>query len=217
MFPARRRHNERRDGRKARRCIPFLLETLEPRRLLTTYTVNNTQDSGAGSLRAAILAADADPSPGTDQIVFAIPAGVPGDLTAPVAGFDPGTQDWTITLKSPLPPITRAAAIDGYTEGADGGEPFLYPDSTSSAIQTLSILGSPTGGSFTLSTSSPLPAGTTAAIPFTADAGTVQDALAAIIGDGNVTVTGGPLPNDSLSIAFAGAYAGGDSRPEPDQ
>ncbi len=148
------------------------------------------------------------PSPGTDQIVFAIPAGEPADLTVPVPGFDPGTQDWTITLDS-------SAAGDHpfrfdrwrHRGGRWRGEPFLYPDSTSSAIQTLSILGSPTGGSFTLSTSSPLPGGTTAAIPFTADAGTVQDALAAIIGDGNVTVTGGPLPNDSLSIAFSGAYA----------
>ena len=190
--------------------MPVLLEALEPRRLLATYYVENTGDSailGSGSLRAAILAADADNSPGTDQIAFDIPAGEPADLAVPVPGFDPSTQDWTITLASPLPPITRTVSIDGYTEGAGGGEPFLYPSSISSAVQSLSIVGSPTGGSFTLSTSSPLPAGTTAALPFTADAGTVQDALEAIIGAGNVAVTGGPLPAASLSITYQGAYA----------
>ncbi len=211
MFRARRHRNEQKNGRKARRCIPFVLDVLEPRRLLATYSVINTGDSaaiGSGSLRAAIVAANGDGIPGTDQIVFNIPAGEPGDLTVPVPGFDPGTQDWTITLDSPLPAITRPVSIDGYTEGASEGEPFLYPTSISSAVQTLSILGSPTGGSFTLSASAPLaPGGTTAAIPFTADAGTVQDALAAIIGQGNVTVTGGPLPNDSLTITFQGAYA----------
>ena len=215
MFRARRRRNETKNGRKARRCIPFLLEVLEPRRLLATYPVTNTADTGAGSLRAAIVAADNDTgNHGTDQIVFDIPAGEPGDLTVPVPGFDPGTQDWTITLDSPLPAITRPVSIDGYTEGSGEGEPFLYPTSISSAVQTLSILGSPTGGSFTLTSSSPLsPGGTTAAIPFTADAGTVQGALAAIIGDGNVSVTGGPLPNNSLNITFQGAYA---QEPIPD-
>ncbi len=207
MFRARRRHNDQTNGRKARRCIPFLLEALEPRRLLATFFVNNTADTGAGTLRAAIIAANLDHSVGTDQIVFDIPAGVPGDLTVPFPGFNPGTQDWTVALDTPLPPIIRSVSIDGYTEGSGAGEPFLYPSSISSAVQTLSILGSPTGGSFTLSTSSPLANGTTAAIPFTADAGTVQSALAVILGDPNVMVTGGPLPGSSLSIAFQGAYA----------
>ena len=210
MFRARRHRNEQKNGRKARRCIPFRLEALEPRRLLSTYSVINTGDSaaiGSGSLRAAIVAANGDGIPGTDEIVFDIPAGQPGNLTAPVPGFDQGTRDWTITLDSPLPAITRSVVIDGYTAGSGEGEPFLYPTSISSAVQTLSILGSPTGGSFTLSSSAPLASGITMAIPFTADAGTVQDALAAIIGAGNVTVTGGPLPDGSLVITFQGAYA----------
>ena len=208
MFRARRHRMEQKNGRKTRQCIPFVLESLEPRRLLSTYVVRNTNDSGPNTLRQAIINANADAaSGGTDEIVFAIPAGQPGDLTNPIPGFDPGTQDWTISLDSPLPVIARSVSIDGYTEGAGEGEPFLYPTSISSAIQTVSILGSPTGGSFTLSTSSPLPPGTTAAIPFTADASTVQGALAAIIGDGNVSVTGGPLPNNSLNITFQGVYA----------
>ncbi len=82
--------------------------------------------------------------------------------------------------------------------------PTSIPAPTSSAVQTLSILGSPTGGSFTLTTTAPLTAGTTAAIPFTADASTVAAALTNVIGGGNVVVTGGPLPSGSLTLTFQG-------------
>ena len=195
-------------GNRVRR-LPLLCESLEPRRLLSTFVVDNTSDSGAGSLRAAITAANADPSPGTDNIYFNIPASTAPALNVPVPGFDPTTQDWTITLASPLPTIIRPVAIDGYTQAHAGNPiPYLYPDSISSAVQTLSLLGSPTGGTFTLSTAAPLPVGTTAAIPYTADAPAVQSALTAIIGAGNVAVTGGPLPNSSLTITFEGAFAG---------
>jgi titin len=63
-----------------------------------TFTVTNTNDSGPGSLRAAILAADA--TAGADTITFNIPGS--------------GTQ--TITPLSALPPITEAVTIDGYTQ-----------------------------------------------------------------------------------------------------
>ena len=202
MFRARRRRTEcGRVRRRARlRRSELALEALEPRRLLSTYVVDNAADAGPGSLRAAITSVNADPSPGTDDIVFDIPASTAPLLNVPVPGFDPGTQTWTITLNSPLPAITHAVSIDGYSQ-AHYPVPYLYPDSISSAMQTLSILGSPTGGTFTLTTSAPLPVGTTAAIPFTADAGTVQNALEAIVGAGNVAVSGGPLPAGSSAAS----------------
>ena len=43
--------------------------------------------------------------------------------------------------------------------------PFRYPSQVSLAVQSLTVLGSPTGGSFTLSTLLPLPVGTTVQIP----------------------------------------------------
>ena len=97
----------------------------------------------------AIIDANADPSPGTDNIDFDIPASTAPLLNVPVPGFDPGTQDWTITLNSPLPrsPV-RFRSMD--IRRRIPAEPIRYPDSISSAIQTLSILGSPTGGTFTL-------------------------------------------------------------------
>src|SRR5437588_3266461 len=59
-------------GRKASRrpaspCRPFVprLEPLEDRSLPSTFTVTNLNDSGPGSLRAAVLAADAQPGPDT--------------------------------------------------------------------------------------------------------------------------------------------------------
>ena len=205
MFRARRRIRKHTDGRTARRCVPFLLETLEPRRLLTTYTVDNAQDSGAGSLRAAILAADGDPSPGTDEIVFNIPAAETGELSTPFPGFDSGTQDWTITLDSPLPAITRSLSIDGYTQ-ANPGDPamFQYPDSITSAVQIVEVAA--TGGSFTLTTSSPLPAATTQAIPYDATAAQIQAALVAILGADNVDVTGGPADSGGVIVSFEGSY-----------
>jgi hypothetical protein len=62
------------------------------------YVVTNTTDAGAGSLRQAILNANADP--GSHTITFQIPG----------AGLH------TINVNSPLPPITNTVVIDGYSQ-----------------------------------------------------------------------------------------------------
>src|SRR2546425_8502163 len=63
-----------------------------------TFTVTNTADSGAGSLRQAII--DANNNAGADTIAFLIP----------------GVGVQTITPASPLPTITDPVTIDGYTQ-----------------------------------------------------------------------------------------------------
>src|SRR5437763_862463 len=63
-----------------------------------TFTVTNSNDGGAGSLRQAIL--DANNSPGLDSIAFNIS----------------GTNVHTITLATPLPPISDPVVIDGTTQ-----------------------------------------------------------------------------------------------------
>jgi hypothetical protein len=63
-----------------------------------TFTVVNTNDSGAGSLREAIL--DSNGSPGNNTIDFAIP----------------GTGPFTIFLASALPAITNPVFLDGYSQ-----------------------------------------------------------------------------------------------------
>jgi trimeric autotransporter adhesin len=65
-----------------------------------TFTVVNTNDSGAGSLRQAILDANAAITDGRDQIHFAIP----------------GTGPYVISPASGLPPVADPVVIDGYTQ-----------------------------------------------------------------------------------------------------
>jgi hypothetical protein len=67
-----------------------------------TFTVTNTSDSGAGSLRQAILDSNANPPPPnmTNLIQFNIP----------------GSGVHTITLASTLPEIDQPVVIDGYTQ-----------------------------------------------------------------------------------------------------
>ena len=184
------------------------LEALETRQLLSTYYVTNTSDNGnntdpgAGTLRQAIINANNDTSP--DDIVFNIPASTAPLLNVPVSGFDPGTQTWTITLQSPLPPITNTVSIDGYTEANEGvGMPYRYPNAVSSAVQLISEVA--LGGSFTLTTAAPLPVGTTVSIPYNASAATVQAALGAIVGTPNIMVSGGPGPGVFI-VTFQGTF-----------
>ena len=182
-----------------------VLESLENRRLLATFVVNSTADDGSpGTLRWAISAANIDPV--ADQIVFRIPASTSPNLNVPVPGFDPATQTWRIQLNSPLPAITHPVSIDGYTQ-AHAPVPFRYPIAISSASQLISLIGSPTGGSFTLTTSAPLPVGTTAPIPYDASAATIRASLEAIVGVGNISVTGGPAPESSFVVSFINTYA----------
>ena len=69
----------------------------------TTFTVTNTNDSGAGSLRQAIL--DANANAGLDTIAFNVSG----------AGCDGGGV-CTITPASQLPVISSPVFIDGYTQ-----------------------------------------------------------------------------------------------------
>ena len=70
--------------------------------LINVFSVTNTSDSGTGSLRQAILSANATPNSlnGPDEIRFNIPS--------------EGTA--TITPASALPAITEAVILDGYTQ-----------------------------------------------------------------------------------------------------
>lgn len=72
-----------------------------------TFTVTNTGDSGAGSLRQAILNANA--SAGPDQIVFNIP----------------GAGPHTISPASPLPTISDPVTISGSTQPGFSGLPLI--------------------------------------------------------------------------------------------
>lgn len=72
----------------------------------------------------------------------------------------------------------------------------------SEGLQTLSITGTATQGSFTLAVDEQA----ASALPFNATAAQVQTALAALAGAGNVVCSGGPLPGtDIIIIAYTPA------------
>ncbi|HEY3726036.1 MAG TPA: S8 family serine peptidase [Solirubrobacteraceae bacterium] len=103
---------------------------------------------------------------------------------------------------------------------------FVKPDGTTRILwlldltlrQTISIGGSPTGGTFTLFWQGPVagpapsPIPSTAPIPFNATAAAVQTALQAmpggIITATDIAVAGGPLPGTPVTVDFVGRYAG---------
>ena len=80
--------------------------------LAATFTVTNTADSGAGSLRAAITSANT--TAGVDTISFAIP----------------GAGAQTIQVATALPTITERVTIDGWSQGGVGylGTPLVEID-----------------------------------------------------------------------------------------
>ena len=96
------------------------LEALEPRRLLATFLVTTAADGGAGSLRAAILEADADGSAGVDEIDFKIA----------------GSGLRTISPTTVLPTITRPVFLDGESEPGYSGTPLILLDGGSEPAGT---------------------------------------------------------------------------------
>jgi hypothetical protein len=81
---------------------------VEDRTLLATFLVTTTADSGPGSLRQAILDSG-KATGGTNTIDFKIPGH--------------GVQ--AIALASPLPAITKAVLIDGFSQPGYAGTPLI--------------------------------------------------------------------------------------------
>ncbi len=94
------RANNRSVSRINQRSRRFLLETLETRQMLSTLVVTSASDSGAGSLRQAIITSNSNTTATADTIDFQIAGG--------------GVQ--TINLLSALPAITRPVVIDGTSQ-----------------------------------------------------------------------------------------------------
>src|SRR5437868_13871831 len=108
------------------------LEQFEGRFLLSTFTVINTADSGAGSLRQAILDANATPNVGgvPDQINF----NIPGAGVQKITPLAPG-----------LPIITDPVVIDGYTQPG-ASKDTNGPSQADNAVLQIEIDGSDPGG-----------------------------------------------------------------------
>jgi CSLREA domain-containing protein len=96
---------------------------------VTTLTITNTNDSGAGSLRQAII--DSNNTAGVQTIAFNIPGG--------------GVK--TITPISPLPQITDSVVIDGYTQPGSSANTLSVGDN---AVLRIEINGAAAGNSIGL-------------------------------------------------------------------
>jgi len=97
----------------------------------STFTVTNTNDSGPGSLRQAIL--DANANPGTDSITFSIGSGLQ-----------------TIVPTSRLPDITDPVVIDGTTQPGFAGNPIIEVSGTNAPSFPNVGLLTITGGNTTI-------------------------------------------------------------------
>lgn len=113
----------------------------------------------------------------------------------------PRCRAWVETTERPVPLVTSAEAnvtiaanVTTIQEATPG----------TNEVQQLTLYGSPTGGTFTLSFSGQ----TTSAIAFNASAGTVQTALIALsnLAPSDVTCGGGPFPGTPITVTFGGAY-----------
>ena len=84
-----------------------------------TFTVTNTNDSGPGSLRQAMLDANNATSAPPDTILFKIP----------------GTGPFTIAPLTPLPTLTHATIINGYSQPHAQKNSLIYGDNAVIEIQ----------------------------------------------------------------------------------
>jgi hypothetical protein len=100
-----RRRSRARNGKQTT-CVG--VEIFEQRLLLATIPVTTTSDSGAGSLRAAIVEANLPANAGS-TINFAI---------------TPGAAPFVINLATTLPAVTEPTTIDGTTQSGFASTPW---------------------------------------------------------------------------------------------
>ena len=113
----------------ARRVFCPRIECLEERRTPTTFTVTNTNNAGAGSLRAAIASANA--ASGADTIEFNIA----------------GSGIQRIDLLAALPTITDTVTLDATTQSGFTGTPVIVLNGASAgAANGLVVAGAAASG-----------------------------------------------------------------------
>lgn len=127
---------------------------------------------------------------------FALPfvaAGVPGDISID------GENAVTFSLSE--------SETRGGNQWGVGPYNVVRNNATTNEVQSVTVTGTPTGGTFTLS----FQGQQTAPIPYNASAANVQSALEALanLEPADLTVTGGPLPA-AVVVTFKGRYSGSD-------
>jgi hypothetical protein len=115
------------------------------------------------------------------------------------------TAAFTANTHYPNGVLKSGTVLARYESGTYAGLWGPYAGQASEG-QTVTITGTPTGGTFTLT----LNGETTAGIAYNATAAAVEDALEALpsLSGDDVTVTGGPGPGTPYVVTFGGALAG---------
>lgn len=153
-----------------------------------SYTISR----GVASSAPASLAGSYLQAGGTEQALDQVYA-AGGSLQVLAASFSaPGNSTGDLVAIE----LYASTAMTVTTNGAGAAD-----------VQTVSISGTPTGGTFPLVFNGQVAAG----IAYDATAATVQTALRALssIGSAGVTCTGGPLPGTAVVCTFAGTLATG--------
>lgn len=149
----------------------------------------------------------------TDKLQFSV-SSTAGSVS--LSGYDAETGASEIVIDQSYGASSVNAALTLALTAANLQSVFLLSDKgctittngTGTAdVQTITITGTPTGGTFPLYFGGQIAAG----LPYDATASQVQTALQALtsIGSGNITCTGGPLPTTAITCTFAGTLATG--------
>lgn len=154
-------------------------------------SITHTITKGLASSNASPLSGSYYQVGSSEQSVDVLLAAGSADVSQ-AASFGPGG-----TAAGDLLSIAIEATVDM----------TLKTNGTATAdVQTISISGTPTGGSFSLAFD-----GQSTILAYNATAAAVQSALRSLatIGGSNVTCTGGPLPGTPVVCTFAGSKATG--------
>jgi hypothetical protein len=122
-----------------------------------------------------------------------------GNLATVAGSYAAGSTNTPLTMAFTVANVVAVYLI------SDKGCTIKTNGTGTSEVQTLTITGTPTGGTFALGFGGQV----TAPINYNATATDVQTALRALssIGSTGVTCTGGPLPGSAVTITFAGTLA----------
>ena len=175
-----------------------------PITLAVRWRVFDESTPGVSTPAAGVLY-KTDPNPAVAMTALPDPLDLP-------AGGAPGNPPLTLFLGFPVVFSELTSATPPVGTFKVQASVKLSVATGINEVQSLSTGGVVTGGTFQLAFADPMSGAlqTTAAIQWNASAAAIQAALEnlAAIGVGNVTCSGGPLPNYPVTITFQGNLAG---------
>lgn len=127
------------------------------------------------------------------------------DLYTGVRPFGGSATFWPAGASPEVAQLVRIVPIAAGVRSYDPGAITIFETDPTTGDEKQQLLqkGSPTGGTFTLA----LDGTATDPIAYNATAATIQTALEAKLGAGNVLVTGGPINSQAVVVQFSGPFS----------